>query len=620
MHLIRWYHPAAPPVLLVCAGVSFGVAGKCLPKREHIMTNFEDLGLSSELMQAVQEMGYTTPSPIQASAIPVVLSGRDIIGQAQTGTGKTASFGIPMIQMVDTNSKSTQALVLCPTRELALQVANELRKLGKFRKNLFISAIFGGDPMNKQIEQLRRGAQIVVGTPGRVMDHLDRGTLRIDDITMVVLDEADEMLNMGFREDIEEILSTTPKERQTVLFSATMSAPILAITRQFQRDPAMVKMTRQEITTDTVEQLYFNVKEGQKTEIMSHLVQVHGLQLMLVFCNTKMKTVQVSDELQALGLKADAIHGDLQQKMRQEVMNKFRSGQIQILVATDVAARGIDVNNVDAVFNYDVPMDIENYVHRIGRTGRAGKTGKAFTFFTRSDRGKQVDIERYTKVQLTKGTIPGKEEILGVKRRMVEGLISESLEKPVPQFMQDMLRQYVDAGISMEAVATSLLQWQFKGWDEIPDRVEEDSFERRGSSNSRFEKRGESNGRFERRGNDRFEKRGPSSSGRFDREGGRNERGSAGPRKPAGPRNDADMTRLFLNLGRQDRVSPGDIVGAIAGETRLNGQEIGRIDIFDSYSFVDVPNQHAENIVRTMNGNSIKGRKVFLEKARPAND
>ena len=341
---------------------------------------FEELDLLPQIQRAVKEMGFEEASPIQAKAIPVVLSGKDMIGQAQTGTGKTASFGIPLLQKIDPKNKHLQAIVLCPTRELAIQVAEEIRRLAKFMHGIKILPIYGGQDIVKQIRSLKSGTQVMIGTPGRVMDHMRRKTVKLDHVNMMVLDEADEMLNMGFREDIETILSGIPEERQTVLFSATMPKPIMDIAKKFQKDTQIVKVLKKELTVPKVEQYYYEVRPKNKSEVLSRLLDIYAPKLSVVFCNTKRGVDTLVEDLKGRGYFAEGLHGDMKQQQRDRVMNRFRNGKTDILVATDVAARGIDVDDVEAVFNYDIPQDDEYYVHRIGRTGRAGRTGIAFNF------------------------------------------------------------------------------------------------------------------------------------------------------------------------------------------------------------------------------------------------
>ncbi len=356
---------------------------------------FEEMEIYPEIVRAVEDMGFEEATPIQAQAIPVMMSGVDMIGQAQTGTGKTAAFGIPLLQKVDPESRRLQAIILCPTRELAIQVAEELRNLAKYMQGVKILPIYGGQDIGKQIRSLKGGVQIIIGTPGRVMDHMRRHTIRLGDLHTVVLDEADEMLNMGFREDIETILKDTPEERQTVLFSATMPQAIMEIAETYQRKAVHVKVVKKELTVPNIEQYYYEVRPKNKDEVLCRLLDLYSPKLSLIFCNTKKKVDELVLELQNRGYFAEGLHGDLKQMQRDRVMQGFRDGNTDILVATDVAARGIDVDDVEAVFNYDLPQDDEYYVHRIGRTGRAGRTGKSFTFIVGREVYKLKDIQRY---------------------------------------------------------------------------------------------------------------------------------------------------------------------------------------------------------------------------------
>lgn len=347
---------------------------------------FEELNLSPKILRAVSDMGFEEASPIQSATIPVLLEGKDVIGQAQTGTGKTAAFAIPIIEKVNFESKQLQAVILCPTRELVMQVTEEFRKLFKYYHNLAVVPIYGGQEIERQIFALKNKPQIVVGTPGRMMDHMRRNTLKMETVKFVVLDEADEMLDMGFREDLEIILKDTPVDRQTILFSATMPDEIVKLTKNYQKDPVRIDVTGQKLDAPKIEQYYFDLQEKDKPEALARLIDYYGIKLALVFCNTKHGVDKLTEVLQTRGYMAEALHGDLNQRQRDRVMNGFRTGSVEILIATDVAGRGIDVNNVEAVFNYDLPRDDEDYIHRIGRTGRAGKKGKSFTFIV----GRQI--------------------------------------------------------------------------------------------------------------------------------------------------------------------------------------------------------------------------------------
>ncbi len=372
---------------------------------------FSELGISPEVLKAIDKLGFEQASPIQAEAIPVLMSGRDAVGQSQTGSGKTAAFAIPAIEKTDPAQKSVQVLILCPTRELAVQVCEETHKLALFKRGITPLPIYGGQSYERQFWGLKQGAQIVIGTPGRVMDHMRRGTLRLDTLKMVILDEADVMLNMGFREDIETILKDAPKERQTVFFSATMPRPIRDLIEKFSKEPVTVKPEQKAMTVPTVEQMYYEVDRRFKVELLTRLIDIHDYKLGIVFCNTKRMVDDLVDHLNAQGYSADRLHGDMTQGMRDRVMNKFRKSGLEFLVATDVAARGIDVDDVQVVFNYDLPYDPEDYVHRIGRTGRAGRSGRAISFVAGRELFQIQHIERFTKTRVQRGKIPTEGEV-----------------------------------------------------------------------------------------------------------------------------------------------------------------------------------------------------------------
>lgn len=559
---------------------------------------FNELPLSDYILQAVEEMGWQDASPIQSQAIPVVLEGNDVIGQAQTGTGKTAAFGIPAIEKVDVEDRVTQVLIMCPTRELALQVKEQMYQLSKFKKGLFVTSIFGGESYERQFRDLKRGSHIVVGTPGRIMDHIERKTLDLSNLRMMILDEADEMLNMGFRDDIEKILSFAPAERQTILFSATMSKEILSITKRFQNKPEHIKVTREEVTNDNIEQLYFNVRRDAKTEVMCRLIDANDLKLMLVFCNTKSKVDQVVMELQERGYSAEGLHGDLRQGARNQVMHKFRTGNCNILVATDVAARGIDVNDVDAVFNYDVPLDLEYYVHRIGRTGRAGKKGQAFMMVPRRDMNKLRDLERYTKVKIEEGKIPTLADLKEIKVQKFKEKIKANISEESNELFEKLVDDLKSEDVNTYDIITSLLRMQLGNLDtktqdeDLADGKRGD----RSSRSSRFEGRRERGGR-EREGRERGERRGARRG---------TGQGSGEP----------GMVRLFISLGKKDHVSPNHIVGAIAAESRIPGRVIGQIDMYDKFSFVEVPERDVNKVITGMKGKTINARQASIEVAK----
>ncbi|MHA8091598.1 DEAD/DEAH box helicase [Aquirufa regiilacus] len=591
---------------------------------------FDSLPLSEGIQEAVKEMGFEFASPIQSEAIPYVLEGRDVIGQAQTGTGKTAAFGIPMIEHIVPFEKFVQAIILCPTRELAVQVSEEMKKLSKFTKGVWVTTVYGGDSIDRQIKSLKAGANIVVGTPGRVIDLIERRALKLQQASMIVLDEADEMLDMGFREDIESILQEMPNERQTVLFSATMSKPIMALTSRYLTEPKLVKVVKNEITNVNIEQLYFDVKGRAKMEVTTRLIDFYALKLMLIFCNQKKRVDEVVEELVSRGYAAEGLHGDLRQSQRTQVMNRFRNGNVTILVATDVAARGLDVDNVDAVINYDIPLDEEYYVHRIGRTGRAGKFGKAFTLVVGSERNRLREIMNYTKVKIDKGVIPSFTDVVGIKKGMFIERVAATINEGDLEVFSDSLENLQHAGFSTEQIVAALVKMNMGiQKNEFGDENLEGELERQSRKYGREERGGgyrdrDSRGGGERRGGGRFDRDsrgGGDRGGRFERGGDRDrDRGPRGPRvdregKPY--KTDENMVRMFVNIGFNEKISPSNIVGAFAGETGIPGNVLGQIQIENKHTYVDVPKEYANQVIDKMVGAQIKGKRVLVEIAKP---
>ena len=533
------------------------------------MTNvlFSELPLSEEVQMAVAEMGFVTASPIQAEAIPYVLQGHDVIGQAQTGTGKTAAFGIPIVEAVEPFSKSVQAIVLCPTRELACQVADEIKKLAKFKKGVFVATVYGGDSIERQIKALKSGANVVVGTPGRVIDHIERRTLKLENVKIAVLDEADEMLDMGFRDDIESILQETPAEKQTVFFSATMAKEIMNLTKKYQKDPKIVKVTKNEVTNTNIEQFYFDVRSKAKMEVMCRLIDFHQIKLALVFSNQKRIVDEIVEDLQARGYQAEGLHGDMRQQSRSQVMNKFKSGATNILVATDVAARGIDVENVDAVINYDLPLDSEYYVHRIGRTGRAGKSGKSFSLVVGSERNRLRDITNYTKKQIDKGTIPTFADIVDVKKQMFIERVQKAVTEGELNLFEDTLAKLQETGLSTEQIVAALVKMNMGVTkNEFSDTNLDGDSERRERRSTYGERPERSGGYGSRDGGRDFGNRGGGERREY---GNRSEGGS----RPDGNRfgNRPDGNRSEGTGGRFERA------GASAGAPRYEDRP-ARVD------------------------------------------
>jgi len=418
---------------------------------------FSELGLSAELLKAIDKLGYEQAAPIQAEAIPVLMAGRDVVGQSQTGSGKTAAFGIPAVEKVDVSIRATQILILCPTRELAVQVSEEIHKLAFFKRGLHALPVYGGQSYDRQLFGLRQGAHIVIGTPGRVMDHMRRGTLKFDHLKMVILDEVDVMLNMGFRDDIETILQATPKERQTVFFSATIPRPIQQLIERYVRDPQQIRIEQKAMTVPTVEQCYYEVDRRFKIELLARLIDIHDLKLGIIFCNTKRMVDDLVDALNAQGYSADRLHGDMSQAQRDRVMLKFRKSGLEFLVATDVAARGIDVDDVEVVFNYDLPYDGEDYVHRIGRTGRKGRSGRAISFASGREVFQIRNIERYTNMRITRGKPPTADEVHEARANVFLDKLRTTLKAGEYKKQDSLIERLMEEGFDSTDIASALL-------------------------------------------------------------------------------------------------------------------------------------------------------------------
>lgn len=542
---------------------------------------FEELSLSQEIQKAVEDLGYEEATSIQSQTIPLLLQGRDIIGQSQTGSGKTAAFGIPVLEKIRPEEREPQALILCPTRELAIQVAEELKKLGKYKRGIFSLPIYGGQSIERQISSLRRGVQIVIGTPGRVIDHLDRGTLKLSKVNTLVLDEADRMLDMGFIEDVERILSQVEADHQTVLFSATMPGPILDLTRKYQKNPEMVKVAHQELTVPTIDQVYYELREAMKLEALSRLLDVNDFTLSMVFCNTKRMVDEVVSHLQARGYSSEGLHGDMKQNQRDRVMDKFKKGTVEILVATDVAARGLDITGVEAVFNYDLPQDEESYVHRIGRTGRAGKSGKSFTFVVGKEIYRLRDIQRYAKIKIPRGTLPTLGEVQEAKYNVFLDDIRATLDEGSLERYVDLVEQLIQEDYSAMEIAAALMKMG------LPDEQEQNVPDDLNETYDRYE-------------------RGDRRSGGY----GGGGYGGGEIRSING------RVRLFINAGRMQGITPRDLVGAIAGESGMPGKMIGDIRILDSFSFVEIPDKFAGRVIESMRHAEIRGKRVNVEIAK----
>lgn len=525
------------------------------------ITSFSELNLPDSILRALGDMGFSAPTEIQARAIPAILSGQDIIGKSHTGTGKTVAFGIPSVLHTEPTG-ITQTLVLCPTRELAMQAGGELRKICKYTEGVRVLAVYGGDPITTQIRELKRGVEIVVGTPGRVMDLMRRHALDLDGLSLAVLDEADEMLSMGFREDIETILQTTPTERQTVLFSATMPPEILELTGEYQREPALIEAgNTAERTMDTISQYYFEVPRGEKARALTLLLHAQQPKLSIIFCNTKKMVDELGRYLGEHGFQASALHGDMKQDMRTSVMNSFKSGRTPILIATDVAARGIDVDDVDAVYNFDIPQDFEYYIHRIGRTGRAGRAGASYTLIDGPRQASMIrSIERFTHAKIERAPLPDYQDIAAQRiETLGEAIRAELLEKAngtTGRFpARPVLDKLMAEGFTAEQIAQATLEHLIaREMACIP------------------------------------EVRAPK------------------PVKP-GPlaRLNEGCVRLRVSVGRSRKVAPNHIVAAIAEATGISGKRIGKIQCYGDYSLVEVPQELSRRIIREVSGRPIGG-------------
>ncbi|MCD7781441.1 MAG: DEAD/DEAH box helicase [Methanosphaera sp.] len=520
---------------------------------------FKDFNISEEIQRAIEDMGFEEATPIQSLAIPKILKHRDVTGQAQTGTGKTVAFGIPILENMDKKDKRLQAIILCPTRELTIQVAEQIKQLSQYLPYIKVLPIYGGQPIDRQIKALEKGVQIVIGTPGRIMDHIERQTLDLSTIKTVVFDEADEMLDMGFREDIEFILEDIPYDRQFLLFSATLPPEILQLAKRYQENPEIVKVTKQELTTPNVEQKYFEVREDMKVELLSRILDIQNFNLSLVFCNTKRKVDKLVSHLQIRGYLADGLHGDLTQNQRDIVMNKFKNNNIEVLVATDVAARGIDVSGIEAVFNFDIPNDNEYYVHRIGRTGRAGKTGKAYSFVSGREIYQLRDIQQYAKTTIEQAPIPSRTDVEEVKKDNFIEELKNMIHKENLSHEIHIVEKLIEEGYNSIDLASALLRIL----------SEENSYMQE-------------------------------------------EFGDTEARK--------GFVKFFMTMGRKQDLTVSLLLSAIHDKTGLIGRQIGNIDIYDNFSFVEIQEINASDFYKFMDDTFINDKKIHIEPARPRDD
>ncbi|HEV7920958.1 MAG TPA: DEAD/DEAH box helicase [Thermoanaerobaculia bacterium] len=536
---------------------------------------FESLGLPQSLTVTLSDLGYEAPTPIQAKTIPALLAGRDLIGQAQTGTGKTAAFSLPLLAQLDAKNKATQALILTPTRELAMQVAEAMHSYGKRIDGLHILPVYGGAPIVHQMKHLARGAQIVVGTPGRLIDHLDRGTLKLDAVRFVVLDEADEMLKMGFVEEVERMLSLVPLPRQVALFSATMPEPIARIAQKHLVNPARVEIELRGISAPAIEQRFLNLAESQKLDVLTQIMELEPADAVLIFRRTKTGAAELAEKLMARGYAAEGMHGDMNQSQRESVIRRLKSGQIEIVVATDVAARGLDVEQITHVVNYDVPNDVEAYVHRIGRTGRAGRSGVATLFITPRERRMMREIERFTGTQIKPMKMPTAADVAARRITTLKETLRKELKDGDLDLYVEVVTQLAEEGpFDMADVAAAAARIANSARPiavaEIPVAAPPPPFR-------------------------------PS-----------------GPPRDRGDRGDRDgeaKVRLSMAVGKRDGIRPADIVGSIANEADIPGRDIGPIDIRDDITFVSVPERYRDQVLEKVGRAKFKGRAVNIKVA-----
>jgi len=560
-----------------------------------IISQFSQLALAPEILQAVNEIGYETPSPIQAQSIPPLLEGRDLLGQAQTGTGKTAAFALPLLSRIDVNKTFTQLLVLTPTRELAIQVAEALQKYARHLQGFHILPVYGGQGMSTQLRQLKRGVHAVVGTPGRILDHLRRGTLILDQLSFLVLDEADEMLRMGFIDDVNEILDHTPKNRQVALFSATMPDEIRHIARKHLRDPVEIRIQTKTVTVASVNQRYWQVTGTHKTDALTRILEIEEFDAIIIFVRTKTETVELADKLEARGYACSPLNGDMNQPIREKTIENLRNGSLDIVIATDVAARGLNVERISHVINYDIPTDTEAYVHRIGRTGRAGKKGEAILFVSPREQRMLRAIEKATRQPITPMQLPSHDDI--VDRRIIQfkQTISKTLESEELSFFENLITGYQEehnTGMSEIAAALAFLVQK-----ERPLIIKKKTPKEKAIDDQIYERERE---RAER-------------SDRPDRS--RRERPPRDDSPPVFQSHEAGMMRYRIEVGRAHGVQPKHIVGAIANEAGIDSKNIGQIKLYDDFSTIDLPEGMSKELLRDLHKVWVCGQQLKMSVA-----
>ena len=566
-----------------------------------VEVSFKDLALNKSLLKILDEVGYESPSPIQAKTIPLLLEGRDIIGQAQTGTGKTAAFALPLINNLDLKQKDPQLLVLAPTRELAIQVAEAFQKYATYMKGFHVLPVYGGSDYSGQIRALKRGVHVVVGTPGRVMDHIRKGTLKLGNLSTLVLDEADEMLRMGFIDDVEWILEQTPEDRQIALFSATMPQQIRRIATKYLNDPEQITIKTKTATVDTIRQRFWPVSGVHKLDALTRILEAEDFDAMIIFVRTKNSTVELADKLSARGYAATALNGDIAQNQRERTIKNIKSGKLDILVATDVAARGLDVERISHVVNYDVPHDTESYVHRIGRTGRAGREGDAILFVAPRERRMLNAIERATRKKIEMMELPSTEIINDKRIDKFKQTITDTLANEDLALFSQLIEQYQqEHNIPALEIAAALAK-QLQGDAEF---LLSNKPQRKARSRDDWDKEG--SGRRERPVRDR------PARNRSERSDG--ERSPRRERQPQDSAMDEGMERFRIEVGHKHQVKPGNIVGAIANEADIESKYIGRISIYDDFSTVDLPEGMPKELLYTLKKVWVSGQQLKISR------
>lgn len=573
-----------------------------------MISEFNDLNLNAQLVQAVTELGYTSPTPIQTAVIPVMLTGQDIIGQAQTGTGKTASFSLPILHNLDPEQESIQSLIMAPTRELAIQVAKTIREYGR-HLNIKVLAVYGGQPYRQQTRYLKKGVDIVVGTPGRLLDLIKRKDLNLNSVKIVTLDEADEMLSMGFIEDIEAILKEIPENRQTALFSATLPREIRRLANRYMQNPEAITIKQKQLTVATIKQSYYLVNEADKLAALTRLFEVEDITSAIIFTRTRAGTGELANELVARGFPAEALNGDLSQEARTRVLNRFRHNQIKVLVATDVAARGLDIDDISHVFNYDIPLDPEVYVHRIGRTGRVGKEGAAISLLPPKEFRHLRRIEVYTRQKISSATVPTIEEIKTHREEKLLKQISVWLQRDRCQQEKEIVTKLIAEGhdaVEIAAVALKLARAEEKQRPIAPmSKVKEPRFQgaRYGNGNRSNSRQG-----YRQNYNQDFRSRHNGKRETGKRETGKREHG----RREYGKR-EAEMVQLSFSKGKTHGVRPNDVVGTIAYHSGIPGHTIGKINIQAEKTLVDVPKNLVAQVLAKTDSYRIHKQAITVE-------